>query len=256
MSTHFYFDFLEITLCVLHHKRPHKSLESEISKPFFLCWEHSRKFLLWLGVDNVIFPKVQLMSWEDEAILVWQMCPSHLEWIFSWGRKQKGFHRNDKGKRVTLTKLQKLNLWFVSSLGYFRCWDCHIADGCFCLPWWVENCFQGLFPYKCSFNVVFAVSYLWITHCPWPQWKLGTSSGTIIWESVREVTLRVWWETGTIVSWVVTHSSNGKPSEARMKLAINVEKGTLITLQIPASTWDRSMHFRPLHRERIARVTI
>ena len=170
------------------------------------------------------------------------MCPSHLEWIVSWGREKTLFHRNDKGKGVTVTKLQKLNLWYVSFLGYFRCSDCHIAEACFCLPWWVENS-SGVIFCKCSFTVVFAVSYLWISHCLWPQWKQALTS-----ESQSEkTTLQVWWETGTIVLWVVTHPLNGKASEARMKLATEVEKPLNHTAHPSELLGQR-------HREGIARM--
>ncbi|XP_078208463.1 germinal center-associated signaling and motility protein isoform X2 [Callithrix jacchus] len=50
-------------------------------------------------------------------------------------RRVKVSHRNRNMKGVTLTKLQKSILRFAVSLGYFRCWDHHSAEGRFCLPW-------------------------------------------------------------------------------------------------------------------------
>ena len=54
---------------------------------------------------------------------------------FGVGGRKKVIHRTGKRKGVTLIKLQKPTLCFVSSLICLRCWDRYIAAGCFCLPW-------------------------------------------------------------------------------------------------------------------------
>lgn len=67
--------------------------------------------------------------------------------LTAYFRKQGFFCRNGDGKGVPLKSCKKPVLWFmVTSLGYFRCWNRHFTEGCFCLPWWVGSCFQSYFP--------------------------------------------------------------------------------------------------------------
>lgn len=135
---------------------------------------NSREFLPRLGVDkhrlHISKGAVHVLGGRNHASMIDVSKSSRIKTVLGVGRGKKGFSQNWQREGVTLIKLQKPTWWLVSSHGYFRCWDCYVAEGCFCLPWWVENCFQELFPwvwFQCGIYCKSPVT----AHCLWPQGK-------------------------------------------------------------------------------------